>query len=176
MTEPMTITPPGLTFDELLRWERSELDGWARFFEAQPHALDLPFAVGPGDDPRMSTVRAVVHHVVAVERRYADRLDGAPVTAYDAIPASPTAALFEAARDANARLERWVRVASADDLARVVEFQTISAGVHRASARKIVAHALLHGARTWAQVATVVRLGGVASTWPHDLLFSDAVP
>lgn len=172
----MTTTPlHSLTFAELLQWERAELDAWAQFFDAHPHALDLPFAPGPGDDPRMATVRGVVHHVVAVERRYADRLAGAPVTPYDAIPAAPTTALFDAARDANARLARWVADATGAELERRLEFQTISAGTLRASARKIVAHALLHGVRTWAQVATVVRLGGAPGPGRHDFLLSDAM-
>lgn len=170
-----TTQNPSLQFDELLRWERAELDAWERFFDGQPHALDLPFAAGPGDDARMATVRGVAHHAAAVERRYADRLSGAPVTPYDAIPASPASALFDAARDANARLARWVAQATGPNFERVLEFQTMSAGTQRASARKIVAHALMHGVRTWAQVATVVRIGGSPSAGGHDLLFSDVI-
>ena len=170
----MTTHLHALSLDELLRWERAELDGWARFFDAHPHALGLPFAPGPGGDPRMATVLGAVHHVVAVERRYADRLEGSPVTAYEAIPAAPAAALFDAGREANARLARWLAGASEADLRRPIEFQTISAGTLRASARKIAAHALLHGVRTWAQIATVVRLGGTPTGGRHDFLFSDA--
>jgi uncharacterized damage-inducible protein DinB len=160
---------------ELLHWERAELDAWERFFRQHPEALDFPFAPEDGADARMSTVRGVVHHIVAVERRYADRLAGAEVTAYDAIPQQPADALFAAARDANRRVAEWVASATEADLARVLEFGTISAGVHRGTARKIAAHAILHGVRTWAQVATVVRLRGVPSGWQHDLLLSDAL-
>lgn len=169
------IPAPALLLSELIAYEREALDAWAQYFDAHPEALDLPF--GPPDDRggRMATVRGVVHHVAVVERRYADRLAGDPVTPYEAVPSSPTDALFAAARDANDRLARWIATASNDDLARVIEFGTISAGTHRASARKIVAHALLHGVRTWAQIATVVRMHGLPTGRMHDLLLSDAL-
>ena len=166
---------PTIHLADLLQWERAELDAWERFFHRHPDALEFPFAPEDGAGARMSTVRGVVHHIVAVERRYADRLAGAEVTQYDAIPREPTEALFAAAREANARIADWVASATDADLARMLEFQTISAGVHRGTARKIAAHAILHGVRTWAQVATVVRLRGVASGWGHDLLMSDAL-
>lgn len=162
--------PAALSFVELLAYEREELDRWAAFFASHPGALDVPFAEG-----RTATVRGVVQHIAAVERRYADRLAGVPVTPYEAVPTHPDAALLAAARDANARLAAAAAGTSAEDLARVLEFTTLSAGTQRASARKIVAHALLHGVRTWAQVATVLRQRGAATEWHHDLLFSEAL-
>lgn len=58
---------------------------------------------------------------------------------------------------------------------RELAFQTISVGTQRASARKLVAHILLHGLHTWAQLATVVRLHGIATGWRHDLLMNGAL-
>lgn len=175
MPDHTPIPESTLRFDVLLRWERAELEGWTRYFLAHPEALALPFAQAPGADPRFATVRTVVHHVATVERRYVDRLAGDPVTAYDALPRTPDAALLDAARDANARLAAWVARATPADYARVHEFETISYGTLRGSARKVVAHALLHGVRTWAQIATVVRMAGIPTGWPHDLLLSDAL-
>ncbi len=164
-----------ITLTELLRYERDEITAWEHFFEQHPEALDFPFAPEDGAGSRMAVVRGVIHHVVAVETRYCDRLVGVAVTAYEAIPRDATTALFAAARDANARLSAWIDGASEADLSRVIDFQTISAGTHRATARKVVAHTLLHGVRTWAQLATILRLHGVASGWHHDLLFSGAL-
>jgi len=173
MPETTRHPAPALLLAELVEYEREELSRWAQYFAANPDALDLAFA--PGDGSRMPTVRAVVHHIAGVERRYADRLQGQPPTPFEAIAQEPAEALFAAARDANQRLGSWLARATEEDLARVLEFETISAGTFRASARKIAAHALLHGIRTWAQVATVLRLNGVPSDGRHDLLFSDAL-
>ena len=166
------LTPPeaALTFRELLDYTAGEAERWAEYFARHPEALDLPFAEG-----RTATVRGVVQHIFAVERRYADRLNDEPAAAYDAIPTGSTEALFAAGRDARARLERFLATASGADLARRRTFETLSAGTQTATARKIVAHALLHAVRTWAQLATVVRQQGVPTAGRHDLLFSNAL-
>ncbi len=167
---PAEIPEAALTFRELLDYTAGEAEGWAEYFEAHSEALDLPFAEG-----RMSTVRGAVQHVFAVERRYADRLNDEPVSGYEAIPTDSAAAMFEAGRDARARLERFLATASGADLARRHTFETLSAGTQTATARKIVAHALVHAVRTWAQLATVVRQHGVPTAGRHDLLFSKAL-
>ncbi len=166
----MTAATADLTFRELLDYTAAETARWAAYVAAHPEALDVPFAAG-----RTATVRGVVQHVFAVERRYADRLLDDPVSAYDVIPTDSADALFAAGRDARARLERYLATASDADLARRLTFETLSAGTQSASARKIVAHALLHGVRTWAQLATVVRQRGVPTDGRHDLLFSNAL-
>ncbi len=171
---PHAAAAAALTFAELLAYERETLSRWADYVAAHPEALALPFDAG-GGDARMATVRGVIHHIAAVERRYADRLAGDPVTPYDAVPSAPADALLAAARDAHDRLARWVAGASEADLARTIEFRTISAGAFRASARKIVAHALLHGVRHWAQLASHLRAAGRPAGWGHDLLLSDAL-
>lgn len=163
-----------IEFDELLRYERDEVKRWETFFALTPAALRAPFAPDAAGGGRMATVNQVIHHIVGVEWRYVDRLEGVTVTAFEAIPADPVSKLFDAASEANARLAEWVARASEADLAREIEFQTISAGSLRATARKIVAHTLLHGVRTWAQLATVLRMNGMATEGRHDFLFSES--
>lgn len=165
---------PGVRFHELLRYEGEQLDRWQDYFTAHPAALGFPFAPEQGAGSRMATVHHVVHHIVGVEWRYCDRLEGVAVTPFEEIPREPVIALFAAARTANTRLATWTAGATEADFARVIEFQTISAGTLRATARTIVVHALVHGIRTWAQLATVVRMHGVPTAWPHDVLFSEA--
>ncbi|HEU4629288.1 MAG TPA: DinB family protein [Gemmatimonadaceae bacterium] len=168
---PATTDPHVLTFRELLDYTAGETERWRRWLAARPATvLDLP--VGEG---RTATVRGLLQHIFAVERRYADRLLGEPVTPYEAIGTSDVETLFAAGRAARERLERYLAGATAADLARRPEFQTISAGTRTASARKIVAHALVHGIRHWAQLATVLRQHGEATDWMHDLLMSDAL-
>ena len=100
---------------------------------------------------------------------------GEPVTPYEPIATDSVGSLFAAGREARGHLERYLTTATEGHLGRHLEFQTISAGTQSASARKIVAHALLHGIRHWAQLATVLRQHGRATDWMHDLLLSDAM-
>ena len=168
---PNVTTMHALTFRELLDYTAAETEHWHRWLASRPPALlDLPAGEG-----RTATVRGLVQHIFAVERRYADRLLGEPVTPYEAIDTTDVGTLFAAGAEARKRLERYLSGATDADLARRLEFQTISAGTLSASARKIVAHALVHGIRHWAQLATVLRQHGEATDWMHDLLMSDAL-
>lgn len=164
----MTIA---LTFRELLDYTRAETEHWRRWLAAQPpEVLDLPAGTG-----RTATVRGLVHHIIVVERRYTDRLRGEPVSNYADVPSEPLDAMFVSFTDTRARLEQWLQSAADSDLAKVLEFQTLSAGTQSASARKVAVHLLLHGVRHWAQLATTLRQQGHATDWPHDILMSDAL-
>lgn len=165
------MTPCAITFRELLDYTGVETGHWHRWLAAQPvAALDLPVGTG-----RTATVRDLIHHIVVVERRYVDRLRGDPITRYEDVPSDSLDALFANFADTRARLDAWLGSASDADLARRMEFQTLSAGIQRASARKVVVHLLLHGIRHWAQLATALRQQGYATDWPHDILMSDAL-
>lgn len=164
-------TDTALSFRELLDWTAGETRRWRAWLAAQPAAaLDVPVGAG-----RTATVRQLVHHVVVVERRYADRLRDEPVSRYEDVPDESVDALFDAFEEGRRRLEEWIARASDADLARRLEFTTLSAGTLSASARKIVVHALLHGVRHWAQIATALRQHGYPSDWHHDILMSDAL-
>jgi len=160
-----------LTFRELLDYTRAETEHWHRWLAAQPpEVLDLPAGTG-----RTATVRGLVHHIIVVERRYTDRLRGEPVSNYADVPSEPLDTMFASFTDTRARLEQWLQSAADSDLAKVLEFQTLSAGTQSASARKVAVHLLLHGVRHWAQLATTLRQQGHATDWPHDILMSDAL-
>ena len=165
------MTLDSLSFSELLAYTDEETARWHAWLREQDPAV-LEVRVGEGS---RATVREVIHHIFAVERRYADRLRGELPVAYDAIPMEPLDTLFEVHREARALLRGWVERATPDDWARVVEFETLTAGLFRASKRKIVAHALVHGIRHWAQLATALRAHGHPQPWGHDLLFSPAL-
>ncbi len=161
----------GLDFRELLAYVAGETDRWHAWFRVQdPALLDLPFGEGS-----RSTVGDLLVHIFAVERRYADRLLGDPVTPYEALPRASVDAIFSIHRDARERLGRFIDDATVEDWERNLTFETITAGTLSASARKIVAHALVHGIRHWAQLATTLRLAGHPTDWMHDLLMSDAI-
>jgi uncharacterized damage-inducible protein DinB len=160
-----------LTLRELLDYTRLETEHWHRWLAAQPpDVLDLPVGTG-----RTATVRGLIHHIIVVERRYTDRLRGEPITRYEDVPSDSLDVLFATFADTRTRLDAWLERASDADLARRMEFQTLSAGAQAASARKVVVHLLLHGVRHWAQLATSRRQQGRATDWPHDILMSDAL-
>jgi len=98
-----------------------------------------------------------------------------PVSTYDVIDSTSLDSLFAGAQRSRAMLEQYLTSASEEDLGTRLEFQTLTAGAQSASARKIVAHTLLHGIRHWAQLATSLRQRGHATDWPHDLLMSSAL-
>lgn len=161
-----------LTFRELLDYSAAETAHWRRWLaDGRGQLLDLPAGEG-----RTATARGTIQHIFAVERRYADRLLAQPVAPYEAIDTSSLDTLFASGADARLRLEHYIATATGADLARHLEFQTLSAGAQSASARKIVAHVLVHGIRHWAQVATLFRQHGEPTDWMHDLLMSDALP
>ena len=60
-----------LTADELMAWVEHTSLKWRALLTAFPEALSLPC-----DIRESNTVRDVVHHIVAVELRYAQRLSG----------------------------------------------------------------------------------------------------
>lgn len=160
-----------LSFRELMAYTEEETGRWEQWLRAQDPAV-LDVALGEG---RWSTVRELVFHTFLVERRYADRLLGEPVTAYEGVPHATLDELFAIHRAARERLERYVARATAAEWDEVLTFETLLYGPMHGSRRKVVAHALLHGVRHWAQIATALRQAGWPEQWPHDLLAATAI-
>jgi uncharacterized damage-inducible protein DinB len=71
-------------------------------------------------------------------------------------------------------LVRGILADPAYDWAEELEFTTRRAGTLRATRKTILVHALMHGIRHYAQLATLVRQQGVAPGWPMDYLFMGA--
>lgn len=164
----MSAARADLTFEEMLDANRLENAKWQSWFERQPaEVLELPLSIAG-----MKNVRELLLHILAVELRYAERLSGLPITQYDQVPTSTIAGLFGAGTQAHELYRAYLARATDEDLARVIEFPTRSAGVLRASERKVFAHAMLHSMRHWAQLATALREAGHPTDWGHDFLFS----
>jgi hypothetical protein len=72
-----------LGFRELMAWTDEETRRWEAWFGERPGALAVSLGEG-----RWKTVGSLIYHVFMVERRYAERLLGEPVTPYaDETPA-----------------------------------------------------------------------------------------
>jgi uncharacterized damage-inducible protein DinB len=159
------------TLHALLAWNRTESRRWHTWFRAHPPALGVWMGRGS-----RATVRTQIHHVFAVDLRYAQRLVGLPVSTIETLDVRDLDGLFALGERAHALLAGWLTTASEADLDRLHSFTTLSAGERTASARKIVIHACTHHVRHWAQIATVLRIHGHPSDWTHDFFLSEAMP
>ena len=159
---------PGLSFAHLIAYTSGEQHRWHGWFQQHADLLRLPYAEAP-----LESVGALVRHIGFVEARYAAILEDRVPPASPTGPAEMPDVVFAELRESRTALERAVAVER--DPARTVRFTTLTAGERSASARKVIAHALLHGIRHWAQLATVLRAHGHPTDWPHDFLLSDAL-
>ena len=167
----MSATTADLSFAEMLEANERETAKWQNWFERQPaDLLDLPL-----DIALAKNVREFLLHIFAVELRYAERLTGSAITEYEALPTGSVRDLFGIGDSARKLYREYLSRATDADLATVMEFPTRTAGVQRASKRKMFAHAMLHGVRHWAQMATALREKGHGTDWGHDFLFSEVM-
>ncbi|HET7103382.1 MAG TPA: DinB family protein [Terracidiphilus sp.] len=158
-----------LTLDEILCWSDETTHHWLDFLAAHPEVQQLPCGIYA-----TANVLGLVRHIVVVEMRYGQRLAGLPVTAYEDVPENSLEALTALHAGTMDRL-RAVLADPEQDWTRQLEFKTLGAGTLSASQRKIVAHALLHGIRHWAQIATLARSAGYPPPFAGDLLISAAL-
>jgi uncharacterized damage-inducible protein DinB len=168
----MSAPTAEFSFTEMLDANQRETQKWQSWFERQPaDLLDLPLNIALAKN-----VREFLLHIFAVELRYAERLAGSPITEYESLPTGSVAELFGIGEKARTLFRDYLARATDADLAIVLEFPTRISGVLRASKRKMFAHAMLHGVRHWAQLATALREKGHGTDWGHDFLFSDVMP
>jgi uncharacterized damage-inducible protein DinB len=154
-----------LTAEELIAWVETTTDGWRTLFESHPELLALAC-----DIRESQTVEDLVHHIVAVELRYAQRLAGEVESPYAEVPRGSVASLFGTHARAIGLL-RSVLSRPAYDWELTLEFVTRSAGTLRASRRTVLVHMLMHAIRHYAQLATLVRHAGTPAGWHMDYLF-----
>lgn len=161
----------GITLQELLTWNEESSNFWKAHLGAHPHLLELPCDIGG-----TRNVQEFVRHIWGVELRWGQRLAGLPVTAREDMPAGPLDALFAMHTQA---MEIFSGLLGADDESwnqpYVLDLEWIPPEARTVSRRKVAAHALIHGHRHWAQLATLVRLAGFSSGFGGDLLFSHAL-
>ncbi|MEO8736988.1 MAG: DinB family protein [Edaphobacter sp.] len=158
----------GLTGEELLAWNDKTAERWRRLFEVHDDLLAVPC-----DIAGVKSVGELMQHIVAVELRYAERLAGLPETSYEAIEYGTGAVLFATHAQAM-NLFHGLLADPTCDWAQEMEFSTRSMGVLRASRKTIFVHALMHGIRHYAQLATLARQHGVAPDWQMDYLLMGA--
>ncbi len=160
-----------IPFDTLIEYLDEECERWQQWFAQQPGKV-LEITVGVDD---LATVRDLLLHISMVELRYAERLVGDAISPYERFQTASVDALFEVGKDARMKITAFLAGATEKDLNETLTFETKRAGTQSASKRKIVAHALLHSIRHWAQIATALRQHGFPQNWGHDFLFTGAM-
>lgn len=156
----------GIQFSELLDYTEEESERWKQFFSRHPEALDLSLDIA-------GNVRQLVLHIFAVELYFANALLGLEKVNPDKLPTEPLAELFNIGEQAAHKYREFFATARSDDWA-----ETVDLGPRLSSApskRKLVAQALTHSIRHWAQIATFLRQQGLKQEWPHDFLLSKAM-
>jgi len=154
---------PALSAEEMLAWNDRTAQTWRKLVEEHPEVLAVPC-----DIFGVSSVGQLLHHIVAVETRYAQRIAGATETPFDAIPYTSAAEIFDA-HDAAMQMIR-AELAKAVDWDAKIQFQTLTMGLARASRKTVFFHALMHSIRHYAQLATLVRQHGFKTSFPMDYL------
>jgi uncharacterized damage-inducible protein DinB len=157
--------------EELLAWNEQASDFWKAHLEANPALLDLPCGIGGAAD-----VQQFVRHIWGVELRWAQRLAGLPVMSREEMASAPLEAIFAIHVEA-VKIFRDLLTAPEEswDAAFTLDFDWIPPEARTVTRRKVLAHALFHSQRHWAQLATLVRAAGFPSGFKGDLLFSPAL-
>jgi len=153
-----------LTGLELQAWVERTSQGWKELITAHPQILKFPC-----DIRETRSVAQLLQHIVAVELRYAERLNELPQTPYEAIPFDSIDAIY-ATHDRAMEILQPLLERDGQFWDEVIEIKTRSAGTLHGSRRTVLVHLLMHSIRHYAQLATLVREKGVAPNWEMDYL------
>jgi len=155
----------GIQFSELLDYAEEESERWKQFFNRHPKALDLPLDIA-------GNVRRLVLHIFAVELYFANAVLGLERVNPEKLPTEPLDELFDIGEQAARKYHEFFAKAKPGDWTELVDLGRVSL---KASKRKLVAQALTHSIRQWAQIATFLRQQGLKQEWTHDFLLSKAM-
>lgn len=161
---------PAVTLDELLAWNEEAVNFWKARLDANPGLLALPCGIGG-----TANVHEFVRHIWGVELRWAQRITDQPATDLKG-PPPPVAALFDLHTQAMTIFRALLADATHNwDATYALNVDWLPAEFRSMSHRKLVAHALFHSQRHWAQLSTLVRAAGYPSGFKGDLLVSSAI-
>jgi uncharacterized damage-inducible protein DinB len=159
---------PGISFEELLRYEEEQSRQWRELFSKKPFLLKL-------EATATSTVADLLFHTFTSEYRIAQRLLGEQMTHDKDFSRQNVGDLFSIGDAARIRFREYLAHATEEEMSRTREYPSLTLGEFTASPRKMLAHAVIHSVRHWAQVARVLRENGQRADFSHDLIFSKVV-
>ncbi len=153
-----------ITGTELQEWVEYTSQRWKALLLSHPEVLSFPC-----DIRETQSVAQLLQHIVAVELRYAERLNGLEETPYESIAFDSVDAIY-ATHEKAMNLLRPLSDKDDSFWQGELEFKTRSAGTLRATRRVVLVHLLMHSIRHYAQLATLTRTHGVAPDWGMDYL------
>jgi uncharacterized damage-inducible protein DinB len=162
--------PLTLSLDEMLAWTAEERAKWLPWFKANPSALGV--VVQPGG--RFATVAALVDHIFLVEVRHTRRLQRLDLPGQTGVDAHDIDGLFRYAARGREGVHAYVETLGAEDAATPRDV-VVQSGTLSMTPRKLLFHMALHEVRHWAQIASAVRMAGLAPPGDHDLFYSKAL-
>lgn len=157
----------GIRFSDLLQYEERETKRWKEWFAAHPEALERRCDIASA-----GTVRGLLVHMFATELHFAHVALNLPEPDWGKLRGQGVDELFDVAQEARGKLQEFVANAQPKDWEQIEELRS---GKLKASKRKMVAQALLHGVHHRAQLATFLRQEGFGGLWVHDLIVSDVM-
>jgi uncharacterized damage-inducible protein DinB len=161
-----------VTMEDLLADFEATAARWQSFFAANPDAVAVPC-----DIAKTANVGELVWHIYAASFRHAQRLLGEDITDLEATTAvRDVAGGFRLKDEAAAKMRQFLSTATDAALDEVLEFRTRTGKNQVSTSRKkLFLHICVHAMRHWAQIGTLVRIGGYPPGWPQDILFSEAI-
>lgn len=159
-----------ITGTELQEWVEHMSRGWQNLISSHPEILTFPC-----DIRETKSAAELLQHIVAVELRYAERLNELAQTPYASVPFDSVASIY-ATHDRAMDLLRPLMDRDEMFWETVLEFKTRSAGTLRASRRTVLVHLFTHSVRHYAQLATLVRKGGIVSDLNMDYILMRLEP
>jgi uncharacterized damage-inducible protein DinB len=160
-----------LSLESLLDYIDDETNKWKAWFTAHPETLEAKL-----DIAKTSDVRGLLTHIFSVEMRYGERLLAEPLTPFDQFQTTSLPEIFAIGDKGRAKLRQFLGHATDSELDHIMTIHSASLGEYNTSIRKVITHALLHGIRHWAQLATALRQQGFKTEWPHDFLLTSVIP
>ena len=164
-----------LTIGELLSYtdeERAKWENWFRTHGNDPVKLAVPMEVHP-------TVGALIAHCFWAELFYAQWMRGDLPTqermkeVIEGLNGELADELFEFGSASRKAMREAVDEFTEEDWQKTHKVEGPGFEL-RGSARKLIAHILVHEIRHWAQVALTIRQHGLVPPGDHDLLFSES--
>jgi uncharacterized damage-inducible protein DinB len=160
----------GISLEELLLWNNEASNFWKAHLNANPSLLSVPCDIGG-----TKNVQEFVRHIWGAELRWGQRLAGIAETPIDQVPTGPLEALFDLHLQAAEIFAKLLSNPAAYwETSYTLNVPQIRLEQRMVSRRKVMGHALFHGQRHWAQLATLVRVAGFPSGFRGDLLLSSA--
>jgi uncharacterized damage-inducible protein DinB len=163
-----------LTINELFDYTSEERAKWKEWFAANG---DEPLKIALSNETH-PTVGALILHCFWAELWYAYWLRGEPFTResevvkqHMGLPNDKVGPIFDFGEFARKSMRSFTDALTEEEWD---EIHKAEAGtlLFQGSARKLIAHILIHEVRHWAQAAMAVRQNNLAPPGEHDLLFS----